>query len=119
MAKTLNDWGYSATKWGYSFISQIPGEWVGVYIIWCPATKVCVYVGQAKEQPIKDRLLQHWTRSHNETLKRWIKAFGKHLNVCYKPCKNARIDALEKRLIRTWKPEANEQWNPNKKHVRR
>lgn len=119
MEKPLNEWGYESTKWGYRYIMQIPEEWAGVYIIWCHSTKVCVYVGQAKEQSIRARLLQHQRHSHNEKLNQWIRAFSKYLHVCYKQCNGAQIDALERRLIRVWKPEANKQWNPNEIHVRK
>jgi len=118
MAKTHDSWGYFATKWSYPNIDRIPPELRGVYIIWCPKTKACIYVGQAKDQPIRERLLQHWSGSHNETLKLWIKAFGKYLDVCFKPCATNRIDTLERRLIKAWKPQANRQLNPNKKYMR-
>ena len=49
--------------------------------------------------------------SHNEILKLWIQAFGDNLDVCYMAAESSKIDTLEKRLIKAWKPEANKQHN--------
>lgn len=113
MKKSHSSYIYKTTQWGYRYFKQIPDEITGVYIIWYPPKVKFIYVGQAKDQSIQKRLLDHWNGSHNETLVRWIKILAKNLNVCYRPCEYPQIDRLERRLIKTWKPEANIIWNPN------
>ena len=81
----------------------------GVYVFWCRENNKCVYVGKASERPIQARLREHWRRSHNETLRLWIQAFGDYLDICYVPVEHGRITRLERRLIRLWNPEANVQ----------
>lgn len=105
---------FKSIKWGYSHIKSIPATWKGIYVIWNPPKKKCFYVGQAKDQSIRNRLLQHWAKSHNEELRKLIKVFGKYLEVCYIWCERDYIDHLEKKLIKHWKPEANNDMNPNK-----
>lgn len=88
-------------------IDQIPRSVIGVYSIWCRDNGKCIYVGQAKDRSIRDRLKDHWNGSHSEVLKLWIKAFGETLDLCYLSVKSDKIDRFEKRLIGLWKPEAN------------
>ena len=80
----------------------------GVYGFWYRTTGRCLYIGQAKEQPIKNRLKQHWYRSHNAKLRQWIKAFGQHIEICYMPVNSAIMDKTEKRLIKALRPETNQ-----------
>lgn len=94
--------------WSHLAIVGIPDNICGVYAIWSRKNGKCIYVGQAKEQSIKQRLRQHWRGSHNEMLKSWIKVFGKELQMCYVACSEpSKIGLLEKRLIKVWKPETN------------
>lgn len=80
---------------------------VGLYGFWCRKNGRCIYIGKAKEQPIRERLLQHWKGSHNETLNLWIEAFGNYLDICYLPISRQNIiDKMETELIRKWNPEA-------------
>ena len=96
--------------WSHIAISLMPREISGIYAFWCRDNGKCIYVGQAKG-PIKNRLADHWRGSHNETLKLWIQVFGSTLDVCYMSAERSRIDTLERRLIKTWRPEANIQYN--------
>ena len=98
-------------QWSYPNISGMPRSISGVYAFWCRENEKCVYVGQAADQSIKERLRQHWCGSHSETLNLWIQAFGEHLDVCYMVVEPSKIDRLEKRLIRLWRPEVNVQHN--------
>ena len=101
-------------RWSHNSISQMPKDVVGVYAFWCRDNKKCIYVGKAERRPIKERLLEHWRGSHNETLRLWIGAFSETLDVCFMSYNPDRIDELEKRLIRLWHPEANVSGNPNR-----
>jgi len=76
----------------------------------------CLYIGKAKDQPIKNRFKQHWNYSHNVELRRWIKAFDQHIQICYLPVDNAKINKMEKRLIQALLPETN-QTNRRKENV--
>ena len=98
-------------KWSYATISRIPRAIIGVYAFWRRDNGKCIYVGKAKDRPIRDRLGDHWRGSHNETLRLWIQAFGDNLDVCYTPTVRDKIDTYERRLIKAWKPEANKQYN--------
>lgn len=51
----------------------------GIYIFW--SGLFCVYVGQAKN--LKDRLLTHWRKSHNDEVNIWINALGSNLSVTF------------------------------------
>lgn len=101
----------SVIRWSYPTISRIPKSIVGVYAFWCRDNGKCIYVGKAKDRPLRDRLLEHWRDSHNEVLKLWIQAFGNTLDVCYTSAEKNKIDTFERRLIKAWKPEANKQHN--------
>ena len=96
----------STLPWSYG-MANLPEKAVGVYAFWYRGSGKCVYVGRASDQPIRNRLQQHWRKSHNETLRLWIQAYGSHLDICYAQVEQNRIKALERRLIRLWNPEAN------------
>ncbi len=100
-----------AIRWSYLGIEGVPRNVFGVYAFWCRDNGKCIYVGKAKKQPVKKRLTYHWRGSHNETLRLWIQVFGENLDVCYMAADLTKIDNLERRLIRLWKPEANIQHN--------
>ena len=85
---------------------DIPDDAYGVYGIWY--RRRCIYVGQAKSQPIGKRLEQHWNRPKNSKLKMWIEAKARDLRVSYKtiPSKD-RIDNYERYYIHKFQPLAN------------
>lgn len=93
--------------WSYPTIAEMPRELVGVYAFWYRRSGRCVYVGMASDQPLKERLRQHWNGSHNETLRLWIQSYGSHLDICYADVERGRIETIERKLIRLWNPEAN------------
>lgn len=101
----------SVIQWAHIALSQVPSDGYGVYAFWCRDTGKCIYVGKAKDRPIRDRLRDHWRGSHNLILSLWIQVFGDNLDVCYKSADASKIDVLERRLIRAWSPEANIQHN--------
>jgi hypothetical protein len=78
----------------------------GIYGFWYD--KHCIYIGKAKEQPIKERLKQHWKGSHNPILSDWISGAGRHLCYAYLavPDKGS-IDVHERYYIRRFQPIAN------------
>lgn len=94
-------------------VNAIPADYFGVYSFWFKGR--CLYIGQAKSQPIKKRLNQHFDVSHNDRLNDWIKAYGPELTVCIMVSGRSRIDRLERRLIKSRKPVTNIQFNPNAK----
>ena len=95
--------------WSYPTLSQMPDEISGVYAFWCRDNGKCIYVGKARDRSIRERLKTHWRGSHNEILGLWIQVFGDTLDVCYISMDTNKIDTLERRLIKAWKPEANKQ----------
>ena len=85
---------------------QIPEGAYGVYGIWY--RRHCLYVGQAKSQPISKRLASHWKSTHNLKLKAWIEAKGPNLRVAFRAIENRdRIDSLERYYIRRFQPLTN------------
>jgi len=89
----------------------MPESVVGLYAFWYRPTGRCIYIGKAKDQPIKKRLYNHWRGvSSNDTLQLWLKAFASHMDFCYISVKQDYIDRWERRLIRRWHPEANKQF---------
>ena len=95
------------TQWSYLGIDRIPKTIIGVYAFWCRDTGKCIYVGQALQEPIRERLLQHWQGSHSQLLQWWIQAFGDNLTLCYREVEAGTIDRLERRLIKRWNPDVN------------
>ena len=85
---------------------EIPSGTYGVYGIWF--RRRCIYVGQAKFQPISKRLEQHWRRSHNPQLQAWIEAKGRDLRVAYLVVEDiSSVDAIEQLYIRRFQPLTN------------
>ena len=90
-------------------IERIPEATRGVYLFWHEESGVCIYVGMAENQPLKECLKQHWRGSHNKTLALLLRAFGRHVIVSYIPIKECgKIPQAKERLIRLWKPVANQ-----------
>ena len=96
-------------NWSYRVLTDIPDAMIGVYLFWYRPTGKCIYIGMAADQPIRNRLRQHWLGSHNEALRLWMKAFGDELDLCYVQAEPNRVRTLERRLIRALSPEANKQ----------
>ena len=86
-------------------LDYIPSNIGGVYAFWYRVNGRCVYVGMATN--IKERLRTHWRNSHNKKLKQWIRAFGGSMDICYLPVNYGRIRRVERRLIKMWRPETN------------
>ena len=85
---------------------KIDANATGVYGFWYD--KHCIYVGKAADQPIRNRLLQHWHESHNPTLIRWIAAKKTALNLAIKTLDDAHdIDIMERYCIYRYQPSAN------------
>ena len=97
--------------WSYSALDAIPKDAVGLYAFWVRDKRKCVYVGQATDQTIRQRLRQHWLRSSNDELRGWLTNFGEFLDVCFYPTPRNRIRRMERALIRMWRPHANKQHN--------
>ena len=91
----------------YQSISRLPDEIKGVYAIWFKKTGKCLYVGQAQKQPLKVRLKQELTGSHNRKLKMWLMAYGEDIEFCYNIAAVGKIDRFETRLIKKLAPETN------------
>jgi hypothetical protein len=92
-------------------VGALPEDLYGVYMF--SFRKRCLYIGQAKAQPLKSRLNQHFKVSHNERLNDWILAYGPELIVCCLELPKLRIDRAERRMIKARKPVANIIHNPN------
>ena len=92
-------------KFNYKNIERIPDEWIGVYSFWC--SRICVYVGKAKYQPIKKRLSQHYTNCHNDELQLWLSS--SHLiEFSYDVVKSVDlIDVKERKTIKDFAPLTN------------
>lgn len=111
---------HAKVRWGYATISEVPRNMIGVYAIWYRPTGKCVYVGKAPQQPVRERLRQHWRDCENRTLRLWLSVFGDRLDLCYAQVDDPRrIDRLERKLIRLWHPEANIQHNERLGSARR
>ena len=92
-------------KFNYKNIERIPDELIGVYSFWC--NRICVYVGKAKNQPIKKRLSQHYMYCHNDELKLWLSS--SHLiEFKYDAVKSVDlIDVKERKTIKEFAPLTN------------
>jgi excinuclease UvrABC nuclease subunit len=85
-------------------IEILAPEESGIYILW--SDLYCLYVGQA--QDLRQRLLSHWKKSHNDDVNLWIKALGAKL--CFSIELNARnvdLSSLEQEFINRFKPHLN------------
>jgi hypothetical protein len=84
---------------------SIPEFQPGVYGLWYG--DYCIYIGQSQDQGIKERLIQHWSGSHNDDLKDWIAGFGSEIEFGYKIIEKAKIDYFEQFYIRKFQPSTN------------
>lgn len=102
------DWKpyHNRLRFRQSDLEKIPANAYGVYGLWFG--RRCLYVGQAKKQPIAARLSQHWKGTHNQALAAWVKAKGGELTVSYFVAeRRSVIDDLEKMYIRQFQPLTN------------
>ena len=77
----------------------------GVYVFWYH--KVCIYVGKT-DRMLRKRLFEHWSDSHNPALKRWIKAYGRNLEIQWEEVRDInQIRMYEQKYIDILKPIAN------------
>ena len=87
-------------------IEKIPGDVKGVYGLWC--RDICLYIGKAQDQPLKDRLLAHFNGTHNPDLKLWIQTYPGEIEFVYKQIKETReIHSAERRMIERYNPRTN------------
>lgn len=87
-------------------IDSICDECYGVYGFWYK--RRCIYIGKAEKQPIKVRLMQHWSDCHNDDLKLWIQTKGKELKITYKILDNKdSIHSYERFYISKYQPITN------------
>ena len=94
------------SKFTIRAIQKIPDDAIGIYGFWY--NKRCIYVGQAALQPIKKRLLQHWSDCKNENLRKWIQAKGREIDFAYCDVENpGHINYLENYYIKTFAPMTN------------
>jgi excinuclease UvrABC nuclease subunit len=98
--KRLGPYGFKISS-----IDKLPVHVIGVYAFWY--RNCCIYIGQAKDQGVKDRLWQHYTRCHNPGLKMWIDAYHRDLHFCVFEVTRGKIDALERKLIKRHQPRTN------------
>ncbi len=74
-ARRLGRFGFKIAS-----IEKLPTDIIGVYAFFYRDR--CIYVGQAKDQCIKDRIWQHYKRCHNAALSMWIDAYQRDLEFC-------------------------------------
>lgn len=98
---------HTVLPWSLASIEMLPSSEGGVYAVWCAPTGKCVYVGRT-DRNLRARVKEHWGLGTNRKLALWIAAFGKTLILCYHRCEPRQSRTIEKRLIRTWQPEAND-----------
>jgi len=110
----LRDPRWKSIHWSYLNIESLDKKVKGLYVFICREKQRCIYVGKAVDQSIKARLSNHWSRSHNKSLRLWIKSFGDFLYVRYCPIPDTDteqgrhlVDSLENQLIKASKPKVN------------
>jgi hypothetical protein len=78
----------------------------GVYGFWY--RNYCVYVGKTEKQSLRDRLLNHWDKTHNHRLRLWIEAKRDDLQVSFRPVQDPKnVASYERYYIRRFQPLAN------------
>ena len=89
-----------------SQFEDLPRNAFGVYGFWYGTR--CIYVGKAANQPIKERLKQHWTDAKNPRLREWFEAKGREICFAYKVITEKKeIDAVERLYIKRFQPLTN------------
>lgn len=93
----------------YKNIERVPDSIFGVYSFW--SKSICIYVGKAKNQPIKKRLEQHYMNCHNENLRLWLASSHK-IEFRYKSMTSIDlIDVTERKIIKDLAPLTNKTHN--------
>ena len=59
------------------------------------------------ERSVKDGLISHYRKSHNDKLRVWIDALGSRLKFYYHFCSEKDVDDVEKCLINKLQPVTN------------
>lgn len=98
----------------YGGIYAIPDRIMGVYGFWYQKTGECLYVGRSLS--IKRRLRQHRNNCTNPILRTWLEGAPESVEICILEVKGGkmRINKVERRLIKKWRPEANVVYNRKK-----
>jgi excinuclease UvrABC nuclease subunit len=86
----------------YIIESKVPSN-SGVYIFWFG--RRVIYVGQAHD--LKQRLLKHWSDTHNNDLAFYIRYKAKILKVTYVIIENQKLFSHEQCYIDKYHPECN------------
>jgi excinuclease UvrABC nuclease subunit len=85
-------------------IDRVNPDAGGVYGFWY--RKDCVYIGLAVN--LRSRLKQHWSGSHNDGLKDWMKAKKSDLQFNYKIARpEDDIKLMERFFIKRFSPKTN------------
>ena len=70
----------AGAQWSYLGTNGIPKTIIGVYAFWNRDTGKCIYVGQARREHFRERLLRHWRGSHSPLLQSlgfcWLSALA-------------------------------------------
>jgi len=86
-------------------LSKVPDDEYGVYSIW--TKHICIYVGKAEKQSLRQRLFQHYNSSHNDELNKWIVSSHK-LWFMYETVQNpVAINAKERNRVKSFAPLTN------------
>jgi hypothetical protein len=87
-------------------VAKVPEGAFGVYGFWFGPR--CIYVGRATDQTLRKRLVQHFKRSHSQTLTKWLLAYGPEVSFCCVVLERKHVSRSEVRLIRRLQPIGNE-----------
>lgn len=87
-------------------ILSVPSNITGVYVLY--HKRSFVYVGQSKGR-LKERMIKHYSESHNKKLAVWIEALDGDVEFTYITCQTTEVDDFEKSLICYLQPITNEE----------
>lgn len=85
-----------------SIETRVP-EVSGIYFFW--SRKFCVYVGQATN--LRERLMSHWLKSHNDDLNRWLKCPANTLCINFEIQSKKNLFEIEQMFINRYQPHLN------------
>jgi hypothetical protein len=86
-------------------IESLPDAAFGVYGFWY--RRLCIYIGSAIDQPLQQRLLQHWMKSHNSELRSYLIAFPEEMQFAVKMMAQKRAKTAERLYIERCAPLTN------------
>jgi excinuclease UvrABC nuclease subunit len=87
-------------------IERLPQDAYGVYAFWFRDR--CLYVGKAQDQPLVERLKQHWQSCHNQALRQWLIAKPVEIKFITKVISDrSRIPSFERFYIHRFQPITN------------